>query len=90
MAGRIALGIAVGVLLFLFGYSVHRETVRSTELPFKVKRVVNVSDQDAITIDGMTGPFTVLIYEGPTIQRTVPGVIGRRGDEIWMTPPGDR
>jgi len=45
---------------------------------------------EAVTMDGMNAPFTVLVYEGKTIQRTVPGVIGRLGDEIWMTPPSDR
>jgi hypothetical protein len=90
MAGKIALGVLVSFLLVGFGYALHREQSRQIELPFRVKRVVSSDDHEAITIDGMHPPFTVLVYEGPTIQRTVPGEIGQLGDEIWMTPPRDR
>ncbi len=36
MAGKIALGIITGLLLFFFGYAFHREKLRSTEIPFRV------------------------------------------------------
>jgi hypothetical protein len=90
MAGKIALGILFSFLLVGFGYALHREQERSTELPFSIKRVVDSDDHEAITIDGMNGPFTVLVYEGPTIQRTVPGALGNLGDTIWMSPPSER
>lgn len=87
MAGKIALGFMAAFLLVGFGYALHREQERQTELPFRVKRVVSQRDHEAITIDGMNPPFTVLVHEGKTIQRTVPGEIGQLGDEIWMAPP---
>jgi len=90
MAGKIALGVLVGFLLVGFGWALHREQERSTELPFKVVRVANETDLDAVTAEGREAPFTVLVYESPQIKRTVPGVIGNVGDEIWMSPPQSR
>lgn len=87
MAGRISLGVLVSFLLVGFGWALHREQRRSAELPFKVVRVASEHDADAVTADGKEAPFTVLVYECPQIKRTVSGVIGNVGDEIWMTPP---
>ncbi len=87
MAGRISLSIIIVAMMILFGYALHREQSRRQELPFRVIRVVDETDHEAVTIDGMNAPFTVLLYEGPHIQRTVPGVIGRLGEVIWMAPP---
>jgi hypothetical protein len=90
MAGKISLSVLVSFLLVGFGYALNREQSRQSELPFRVKRVVSSDDHEAVTIGGMNPPFTVLVYEGPTIQRTVPGEIGNLGEVIWMTPPRDR
>ena len=90
MAGKISLGVLVSFLLVGFGWALHREQRRSAELPFKVVRIASEHDADAVTADGKEAPFTVLVYESPQIKRTVSGVIGNVGDEIWMTPPQSR
>jgi hypothetical protein len=82
MAGRIALAIAVGVLLFLFGYSVHREKVRSTEIPFRVAQYVETGN----SADGIEAPFTVIVYE-KRIQKIVPGYVAPVDDVVWVPEP---
>jgi hypothetical protein len=82
MAGRIALGIAVGVLLFFFGYAFHREKVRSTEIPFRVSRYVESGN----SAEGIEAPFSVLVHE-TRIQKIVPGFIAPVDDVVWVPEP---
>lgn len=84
MAGKIALCVLVGALLVAFGYTLHREQQRQIELPFKIRTVIT---DDSKTVDGINAPYTVLVYEGPMVQRTVKGVLGNQGEIVWMVPP---
>jgi len=84
MAGKIALGVIAAVLLVCFGYALHRERQRQSELPFKIRTIIT---DDSKTVDGMNAPYTVLVYEGPMVQRTVKGVLGNQGEVVWMVPP---
>lgn len=84
MAGRIALCVLASVLLVGFGYALHREQQRQSELPFEIRTIITDENK---TVDGMNAPYTVLVYEGQMFQRTVKGVLGNQGDIVWMTPP---
>lgn len=84
MAGKIALFVLVGALLVAFGYALHREQQRQSELPFTIRTIIT---DDSKTVDGMNAPYTVLVYEGPMVQRTVKGVLGKQGEIVWMVPP---
>ena len=87
MAGKIALLIIVGFLLCGFGYSAGKLETRSAMLCFKVARVVHEGDNDAVTATGMTAPFTVLVHETRPVKITLPGDIGRLGEEIFLPDP---
>lgn len=82
MAGRIALGLAVGVLLFLLGYASHQEQIRRTEIPFRVARYV----ETGTAAEGITAPFSVLVHE-KRIQKIVPGFIAPIDDIVWVPEP---
>lgn len=85
MAGKIALCVLASVLLVGFGYALHREQQRQSELPFRIRTIITDENK---TVDGMNAPYTVLVYEGPMVQRTVKGILGNQGEIVWMTPPG--
>lgn len=85
MAGKISLCVLVGFLLVGFGYALRREQQRQSELPFEIRTIITADGSK--TLDGIDSPYTVLVYEGPMIQRTVKGVLGNQGDIVWMTPP---
>lgn len=83
-------GIAALVLLiiagsFAFGWSMHHVEQQSTLLKFRIVRVVNADDGPE-TLDGTRPPYTVLRHE-TYVQKTMPGVVGNVGDEIYHTDP---
>jgi cell division protein FtsN len=82
MAGRIALGLAAAVLLVFFGYALHREQTRKTEIPFRVATYVEIGN----SADGIPAPFTVIVYE-KRIQKIVPGYVAPVDDVVWVPEP---
>jgi hypothetical protein len=82
MAGKIALGFTAAVLLVFFGYAMHREKVRSTEIPFRVANYV----ETGTSAEGIPAPFTVLTYE-KRIQKIVPGFVAPVDDVVWVPEP---
>jgi hypothetical protein len=86
MAGRIALGFIAAVLLVFFGYAAGKLEQRDSMIPFRVVRVVPDSDLEAVTITGMSAPFTVLVCE-TRLNVTLPGELGRPGDIVYIPDP---
>jgi hypothetical protein len=82
MAGKIALSITIGVLLFLFGYASHREQIRQTEIPFRVSRYVETGN----AAEGIPAPFSVLVHE-KRVQKIVPGFVAPIDDVVWIPEP---
>lgn len=86
MAGKISLVTLLALASGLFGYAVRETQHKNIMLPFRVARVVLESDSEAISIDGLKPPFTVLVYEDHA-QQILPGEIGRLGDQIFLPDP---
>lgn len=86
MAGKISLVTLLALASGLFGYAVRETQHKNTMLPFRVARVVSENDSEAISINGLKPPFTVLVYEDHA-QQILPGEIGRLGDQIFLPDP---
>lgn len=87
MAGKIALGFIAAVLLVGSGFAAGYFRQRNAMLPFKVVRVAREGDSEAVTIDGRSAPFTVLVHESRPIKQTLPGELGQLGEEIFLPDP---
>lgn len=89
MAGRISLGVLVAFLLAGLGYAAGRFEKHDAMLCFKVARVAGEGQTDVSALSGLKAPFTVLTHE-VRLNVTLPGELGRPGDEIYLPDPRGR